>query len=113
MESKALLPAPNEAKDGTKWVAFWADSHHKVRMIRMYFCSAELDSVGQPLGWADQILSRYCEHLEACGLCQRQVQYQATNDQGNTGEELINRDTSEFERWCVRNADAWRVLTEA
>lgn len=68
----------------------------------MPFAAADLDSAGFPGEWADQILSEYCAHLEGCGLCQRKVEYLPTADKGNTGDELIARDTEEFERWCQR-----------
>lgn len=98
MQTTCFAPWTDLKQKTTSHVAFWADQHHKVRLISMLFCKDDC-----PIdGWADRILSRYCGHLVDCGLANQEIRYELTSDVGNTGEELIHRDTAEFERWCSR-----------
>ena len=76
------------------WVAFWADSHHKVRLIQAHLETGELG------GAVDFHLARYCEHLESKFPGSR-VTYSPETDPGNTASHLVDLDTNEYLLWAA------------
>jgi hypothetical protein len=75
-------------------VAFWADGHHKVRLIH-----ASL-RVGETGGAVDFHLARYCKHLDS-KFPGSKVTYSLENDPLNTASYLIDLDTNEYLFWAA------------
>ena len=79
------------------YISFWADRHHKVRIIRTNLEPGELTH-GSPLDWH---LARYCEHLEtlfkgSAILCDTQIGHEPTS------QTVVEKDTTEYLEWCER-----------
>ena len=77
-----------------QWVAFWADSHAKVRLIRANLETGELG------GAVDFHLARYCQHLEG-RYPGSKVTYSPETDPGNTASYLVDLDTNEYLFWAA------------
>jgi hypothetical protein len=86
------------------WVAFWADRHHKVRVIR-----AELQT-GELGGAVDFHLARYCEYLEARYFKGSRLTYSPETEPGNTASGLIDTDTNEYLLWAAENDEQVCIL---
>lgn len=81
------------------WVAFWADGHHKVRVIR---CDLRLGETG---GEVDRHLARYCEHLDG-KFPGSKVTYSTETSPCDTASHLVDLDTNEYLVWAaVANED--------
>lgn len=79
------------------FISFWADRHHKVRIIRTNLQPGELIH-GSPLDWH---LARYCEHLEtlfkgSAIVCDTQISHEPTS------QTVVEKDTAEYLEWCER-----------
>ena len=77
------------------YISFWADRHHKVRIIRTNLQPGELTH-GSELDWH---LARYCEHLETLFkgstiVCDTQLDHEPTS------ETVVEKDTAEYLEWC-------------
>jgi hypothetical protein len=80
------------------WIAFWADRHHKVRLIQ---ASLEAGELGGPV---DFHLARYCEYLETKFPGSR-ITYSPETDPGNTASYLISLDTNEYLLWAAEKEE--------
>lgn len=78
------------------FVAFWADGHHKVRLIQ---ASLETGELGGPV---DFHLARYCEHLNS-KFPGSKVTYSPEIDPGNTASYLVSLDTNEYLLWAAQH----------
>ena len=85
--------------DHEKWfhyVGFWADKHHKIRLIRF-------SGQGKDFQANTQNLYRYCEHLKSLYPECRDVQPITHTDPGNTAGNIIDSDTFEYMDFCKQN----------
>jgi len=76
-------------------VAFWADGHHKVRVIR---CDLRLGETG---GETDRHLARYCEHLDS-KFPGSKVTYSTEAGPCDTASYLVDLDTNEYLLWAAQ-----------
>ena len=76
------------------WVAFWANSHNKVRLIQAKLNDGEIG------GEVDRHLARYCEHLETRFPGTR-VTYTTEVDRGSCASYLVDLDTNEYLLWAA------------
>ena len=76
------------------WVAFWANSHNKVRLIQAKLNDGEIG------GEVDRHLARYCEHLET-KFPGTKVTYSTEVDRGSCASYLVDLDTNEYLLWAA------------
>lgn len=85
------------------YVVFWADRHHKVRVIH---CDLELGETG---GEVDRHLARYCEHLES-RFPGSEVIYSTETECDGTASYLIDLDTNEYIMWAAVTGEEVSVV---
>lgn len=87
------------------FISFWADRHHKVRVIRSKL--ETLDCVdGSELDWH---LARYCAHLDSKFPGSR-VSYAWEFAEPNSNRAIAESDTAEYLQWCEAEEEDWCVL---
>ncbi|MGA1624887.1 MAG: hypothetical protein ACO4AJ_04550 [Prochlorothrix sp.] len=85
------------------WVAFWADCHHKVRLIHAQIETGELG------GALDRHLARYCEYLDS-KFPGSEIIYSPETNPGNTASYLIDLDTNEYLLWAAEQGEDLCVI---
>ena len=81
------------------WIAFWADGHHKVRIIRMVVQLSEITPI------LEERLAEYCKHLKQAYFKASELTFSYETTPGNTSSGLVDTDTNEYLFW--EHGQAW------